>query len=874
MGIINTLILSGLLWLSFVVSLAAVGVETEAVPFADHRHDQERTALGDLLWKKELGDRAVELGFHGVAEGFYREALAGVEVEPAMQRPLELGLVSSLLGRSRWEEARALLDQFEGPRDGPYWIRWLVAAYQAGDSLSGEDLARVDLRTLPPAERGWYHFLRGVHYHQAGQSSRSEEAFNRAEEASVAAAQRSFFQLAQYQLRLSAGPATDNLAVRLRNQMEEFAGRRIGHQFALQYAVVLDQLGRGPEAIEILQRQLRLLPPEESDLREQTLLLLGLVAGGGTSVGRDAFRQLLLTGRQMDLQELALRRLAATAGPDQGAETLAFRRLLDDLIDREAGHPLMENLLFFRAQLALGAGQFDAAEDSAQEILTRFPGSRLRTDALALLASSSWQRQRYRTAASYLSRIRQEMNPGERRSELGVLLADSHFRAGLQAGSSEDFRNAANVYGLVRGERPARISAGRLFYQQVLSELGAGQTERAEALLELGTASDIDPENRWRAEWNFCLRLQEEGRTREAFARIASILADFRGPPELRLRYLWLAARLSLDAGRPEETQGRVAALVAFAEGAAAGTIDPSLLREVKSQGRLLEAKADLALGEEERGIARLEGLREQHPGSRAAIFSYIVQARAYAAANRTVEAQRLLISLADNHPASEFAPLALFEAALNAERRGQEAFLTEANHLLERLVREYPQDDYVFFARLRQADLLRKLNQFGAAEQIYEFLENNYPDRPDRLLAQISLADSLMAQATTEPARFDAAVARYERLFDLPGAPLDLRVEAGFKLANGWQSRGDFQRAQQVYLEIFQRFLADPEAARNLGVKGRTWAARSLFESARLYEQQGAADRARETYERMLALNLPGAGLARARLARFPSDS
>src|SRR5258708_31093591 len=64
----------------------------------------------------------------------------------------------------------------------------------------------------------------------------------------------------------------------------------------------------------------------------------------------------------------------------------------------------------------------------------------------------------------------------------------------------------------------------------------------------------------------------------------------------------------------------------------------------------------------------------------------------------------------------------------------------------------------------------------------VYEFLLNNYAGHPDELLAQLALADSLFAQGANSVANYESAAAIYERLRDLPTAPVDLRGEAGFK--------------------------------------------------------------------------------------------
>ena len=87
----------------------------------------------------------------------------------------------------------------------------------------------------------------------------------------------------------------------------------------------------------------------------------------------------------------------------------------------------------------------------------------------------------------------------------------------------------------------------------------------------------------------------------------------------------------------------------------------------------LLRAEAAFARDETEDAIAILDQLKADYPGSKAAIFSYIIKARFLSANNKTVEAQQELIELADKYPGSEYAPMALYEAALNAERRGQD---------------------------------------------------------------------------------------------------------------------------------------------------------------------------------------------------------
>ena len=169
---------------------------------------------------------------------------------------------------------------------------------------------------------------------------------------------------------------------------------------------------------------------------------------------------------------------------------------------------------------------------------------------------------------------------------------------------------------------------------------------------------------------------------------------------------------------------------------------------------------------------------------------------------------------------------------------------------------------------------MLRKLNQFGAAQQLYESLENRYSDRHDRYLAQISLADTLMARSVEDPAKFDAAISRFELLVDLSDVPTDLRVEAGYKLGVAWQNSGNLGKAKQALWTLYDLILGERDRMDSLGVKGRYWLARSLFTLAELEKSDGDLDRARFFYEIIVRSKLSGFELAKDQLGRIESGT
>jgi tetratricopeptide (TPR) repeat protein len=656
----------------------------------------------------------------------------------------------------------------------------------------------------------------------------------------------------------------------LARNVERYQGQKIGYSFVRQYATVLDALNRKGEAVALLQRQLQLLPGEERQELDDMRLLLGLIAGADSGVGRNALFGLLDRAVNREPQRMALRLLARAS--DSGTARAEFRAKLDRLIAAPSPHPIQEDLRVFRAEVELAEKNYGRAEEDAKTLLERFPGSQLKAQALGVLTGVAWELRRYRTAADYAAQLRAELPPGDAHAQLGVLVAEAYFRAG-------DFKNAADAYASAQREPPAGVTAGTLLFQRVLAEINAGRLDVAGTLLdEAATAPAIDAVSRWQSEWNLARALQADEQTAAALQRVARLVGETGAadrPADLAVRMAWLQARLAFESDSPADAIRLVDALLARLAGPAATALPAGLKIDVASTSVLLKAQALLKSGKARpaaiaEGLELLAKLRRDYPKTDAAVYSFVAEADYYAARYEIGEAQRLFTKLADDYRDNAYAPFALYEAALNAERRGQDNYYEEANRLIERLVTEYPQSELVFYARLKQGDLLRKLNRFGPAQQVYELLVNSFAQHKDVLLAQLALADCHLAQAATDPTHWESATTIYERLQDLPTAPVDLRAEAGFKHGYALARRGNPGRAQETWMLAVNTFLLDPVAAAGLAGKGRYWMSRVLLELGDLYEREAKLEQARAAYELLLRQNLPGQALAQLRLTRF----
>jgi TolA-binding protein len=825
----------------------------------------ERNVPGGWIVAKGRADQAMQTGFSATAATIYRGILADKNLPTDIRQRVTISLITALLDAGELAAAEKALLEYDGPRNSEYHLRaGLVAITERRTEQARTAIAAGKLDELPASDRGWWYFLEASVADADGDIVRANSFYEQAVNAAVSDLQRARFELGREQAKLRTGPVSETQLANLRGTMERFQGQRIGYTYLRSYAAALAALGRTGEAQSLLQNQLAVLPNSERDAADQLRLMLGLIAGEGNAAGRQAFRQLLRGALRPESQRLALLLLAR--GAKSTSEREQLRRELGELISAPTPNPIVEDLLLVRAKTALEDKAYAPAEEDARILLERYPGTPLKPAALGVRLAVAWELKRYRTAADVIAQMRAVIGPGRERAELGVLLAEAFFRV-------EDYRNAADAYEASLHEAPLAAPAGVLIFQRVLAEIKADRLDAAaQQLDEAAGDAGFDPVSRWQAEWNLVREMQVDGQEQAAQTRVEQLLAaGVQGVPEdLRIRLLWLRVKLSFDNDQPEVALRQADELLGTLT--ASPQLEPTLRQDVTSTTQLLKAQVLLALGRDTEGIEVLTALRTDFRTTAAAQYSYLVQAGHLTQRGNLAGAQQVLINFVDTpeYKDSEYAPLALYQAALILERQELDRHLAEANKLLEQLLVSYPRDSLVFYARLKQGDLFRKLNDFPNARLVYEFLVNNYPGHPDELLAQLALADSLFAQGSNSVANYESASAIFERLRDLPSAPTDLRAEAGCKWAIALASRGDTAKAQAVFWSVTNDFLLDSAQAAKLGVKGRYWVGRSLLQLGQIHEDAGRLDEAQRAYQLIVDNKLNGVAVAQAKLTRF----
>jgi len=847
-------------------------------PLSAAAADPARSASpGSGLLQVSSADRALSMGFPSLAASLYGAALEASPDAGLDRSALRLSLVTALMEDGRLEEARDQLDAFVGTRTPAWRLRSGLLNVRARRI----DAARGDTSGLRPDEfsaedRPWFLFLQGLLADASGNVDQGRELYSQAIAAADSETTRVRVSLAREQAYVQRG--SGNIET-LRANAERYAGLKMGFNYSKLHACALAATGKPAEGVAILQRLLQALPSTEVGELDEVRLLLGLVGGASPgSAGRLALFRLLEAGQDAERQRMALHLLAAASPP--GLPGDEFARRLDELAARVPAHPILESLLLYRAQQALSARSLEEASAVARTLLDRFPASPLRLHALGILTNAAWLGGRYLTAADFAERARQEAPEGPARARLGVLVAEAWYRAG-------NYRNSADSYAAVLRAPPADIALGMLLFQRVQAEIDAGSDDFAAATALLDESSrllafNLDSEHRWQAEWNLARALQAAGRVRPAYERVSRVLSSGSPasmPPALVGRMRWLQARLAMDSGLHEKALSLAGELQA-----SAGSLPAPLNNEIASLGALIAAQAEFRLNRAEAALATLARLRTAFPRTDAAVFSLLDEADYYVANDRVVDAQSRLRDLADQYSTTDYAPYALYRAALLAEQRGQDSSFREANSLVETLVERYPNSEFVFYARLHQGALLTRLNEFAPAEQIYEELLNKFPDHGDILSARLALADCHSAQMGVDAAHADRALELYEGLVAHPSASADMRIEAGYKWGLSYSRRGDAQRAADIWWrDVVAEFLVNPGASpaakpgmkpapsapAKLGTTGRYWMARTLYELSELLARLGRTDESRRALQLIAdsAATSAYAELARARL-------
>jgi cellulose synthase operon protein C len=610
---------------------------------------------------------------------------------------------------------------------------------------------------------------------------------------------------------------------------------------ALQYAAILRLSGQTQEAILVLNDQLSALG--KSDKKEQIKLwgaLMDLCARGSQEQVEAALHLLELSesGVQLSSALIVLEKDLLLKNPSR----------LRDIVTRsiEAPQPcaILPELLLTRARTYLQENSLEQAMQDAKRVQSSFPGTRSYTQACSLIAWIALNRTppQYRTAAQALS----EAIKGDIESEVRwkwMLWEGDLYAVSGDAGLASALYKA--LFENKEAPASARSKAVCRFFQMnaELEEV----TVMASFLDDSSLVSLLEPKDFLTAGLIYLRALARSGKTSEAIAQIDKLrpLYSVNEFAELEALLLTLLASNQDWSALKIRSQALEAQLSQMDR----SSISNQAWVNLMSIALFEKAHAELEENELTAANLTLNRLRKEFPHASLAALSYIIEADYYAGLDRLVEAQQRLVELADTHGDSPYAPIAIMQAARYARKRRFPAAYEDSIGLLDRIVRQYPQDaDLVFEARFEQAQILEILGRFDDAQSLFDALLYQYAKHPEVPRLLLAKGDCLFAQATQSSNIADKAQqagSLFERLFDQTTLAPALRVEAGYKWAKTLEAQGKPGQAIEVYTRIItELLLITPEGVIQWPAEGtRYWLSRSILDEAKLLEAQGGKD-------------------------------
>ncbi len=806
---------------------------------------------------------AIDVGLYRIAEFIAKKV---IEADPSNKEAKYI-LVDALLGQAKFKSARIVLEDFDGDTDELIYLKRVIVSVGLEDYTRADFfLNKINPRRLRGDDLSWYYLTNAfvAKYHK--DFNIAQDYFDLISTHTDNLILKNLASVYNYQSTIESAfqnidttqENLDTLLPELEKSFLDYDGTELGFLFAKDYALALYTLGDKQKAVEILTKQIDSPIISESNFEELaiTLALISI----DMPIQRDIIISILSKSNSLEVVETALY-LLDEANSDKNL-TIS---LLEELMSRPTCL-LKDRLLLECAYLSLSLGKYDNATKYANSLIEQYPASRYLVNATGVLAHNAFSPldtlPEYRLASKYLDTMSKiEISP-EKAAIMKLLSADCYYL-------DKDYQLSALAYKELYKNEYLNKYAGLILNRYLDSLLEINDMQGASALIDDAFQSDIDRNQLWAAQWNMISSLRKKGQLKRALnlvSRALNILEKDKGVNEiLLLRVMWLKAKLCIENQEYEECillSNRI-----LNASKLLGEEQKEFQILLNSDSMLLKARAlaaTEALEGEDGATHIFNMLRQIYPKTEAAVASFLIEASISGKHGDLIKASSFCEQLYEDYPQSQYAPIALFEASQYLKSTGQDNSYKQALLLLSELIKKYPNSELIFYAKISQCEMLRMLNAFSEASNIYQDIINTYNTHKDINTAHIGLGDTLLAREGNEA----KAAMQYERAYNLANADINSKAEAGYKFGFALEKAGRISEAQEIWFMSYTELLEDKEALL-ASSKARYWLGRTLLYLARSFELSNDKANAIRTYNLIISNNLPGEIEAKQRLSK-----
>ncbi|MFT5122645.1 MAG: tetratricopeptide (TPR) repeat protein [Kiritimatiellia bacterium] len=226
--------------------------------------------------------------------------------------------------------------------------------------------------------------------------------------------------------------------------------------------------------------------------------------------------------------------------------------------------------------------------------------------------------------------------------------------------------------------------------------------------------------------------------------------------------------------------------------------------------------------------------------------------------------AEKRFLQLATSISEAELADEAWFMAGRAAAN--QKEYRRAVDHFGQ-LTKGFKSSPLLAEAYFYQGDAFTQLGSFSQAILFYEQVIKDYPQSYVVYSAWGRKGDCQFTLGEEEPTRYKEALQSYQVVLDSPAAPLEMRVQAEYKMGTAEKKLGNQDGALDHYNKVVYSYMENRD---KLGNDSIVFFTRAAFAAADILIERKAYNEARSVYRRVIQSGVNAAGEARKRLEKL----
>ena len=806
----------------------------------------------DWIEKEIEADGALRMGIPHLAESYYDEILQS-PLNPLLEQRFLLKKITAQIAQNKIKQAGTLILSLPEPQDPVAILLSKIIQFLKNPTLASEYF--IDLESDKSLPHKWRSWACLYHYFVLIQQGKYELAQSRESDLSkyTGSIATNWIEPIFKQNQWLYSSADSEQGETLKKLIEEFSGTDLENEYVRNFAIYQFRIGNPEKARKILYDFLLSKENIPQEIKDRFYYTITVMAEPDHKDRFDSWSFIIRDGKTEKPLLYCLAQIRASQLDDNQINTLLLD--INDRLNRNTKVIQRSEWIRTKASLHWKKKDWDALAKDAQELLEYSDNDRLYREANYWQAYQSLSRspKQYGNATIAFANLLKKLPEGDEKQQVRLQLADSLLQ-------NSNFQEAAKVY-QVSQDFSTKELLPFLVYHQIFCEIKSRNLDWVEVNLHpLSSSVSLKNSSTWGLELLFWKALEKDPieRIKNRIDKVWESFNYISGSIDNNLKtkiYLYYANIL-----KNKETHTESLALI------------DELLNQLRkkpsfnlqefpigSEILLFKGELELIISPMESSLTTLKTLRKLFPKSDHAILSYILESRFWSDLGRSVDAQNILNKLVENFPDSNFAPIALFEAALQSSHRGSlDKREEDAIQLLEKIVQDYPSHPLHSYALLQQAELLWRNGDLAFAKETYQKVLDAYPYHSERTAIRLSIAKILMAQKSTSNNYANQAMVIFESISRENNLPLALEIEIKINWALALRNIGKLKEAEKLYWQDINQYLVAEEKTSPLPADILWWLGEMILSLGELYKEMGKDDDAMLVYQWLERYSLP----------------